>query len=109
MSSSQTQASATGTHSLGTELTIYQAGEVHNVLCELMKFHEEMEVDLSAVEDIDSAGIQALMHLHELALRKKKSLRMVRHSPAVLEVLALFNLEAYFGDPLVLPAAGGAA
>jgi hypothetical protein len=31
-------------------------------------------------------------------------LRIVGHSPAVLEGIEFFNMVAFFGDPLVIPA-----
>jgi hypothetical protein len=30
-------------------------------------------------------------------------LRLVKHSPATLEVMDLFHMAAYFGDPVVMP------
>lgn len=60
----------------------------------------EIEVDLSGVSEIDTAGLQ-------LMLQFKRScgdrLRYVQHSPAVLQILDLSNAGSHLGDPLVIP------
>ncbi|MCL4682004.1 MAG: STAS domain-containing protein [Rhodocyclaceae bacterium] len=60
----------------------------------------EIEVDLSGVSEIDSAGLQLMLQL------KRKCgprLRLVNHSQAVLQILDLSNAAAHFGDPVVIP------
>ncbi len=61
----------------------------------------EIEIDLSGVSEMDTAGLQLMLQI------KRKCgthLRLVNHSPAVLQVLDLSRTGAAFGDPLVLPA-----
>ena len=60
------------------------------------------EIDLSGVTEFDTAGVQLLMLAKQDALAKKSELRLVGHSPAVLEVFELLNVAAYFNDPLVM-------
>ncbi len=38
------------------------------------------------------------------AARTGKRLHLAKHSPAVVEVLELLNVAAYFGDPVLIPA-----
>lgn len=89
----------------GSELTIYQALELHETLAGLLAGSPVLEVDLSSVHEIDAAGLQVLIRLKASAARDDRTLRMVGHSREVLDVLDLFQLESYFGDPLILPAA----
>ncbi len=61
----------------------------------------ELEIDLSGVSEIDTAGLQLMLQIK----RKCGSrLRLVNHSPAVLQIFDLSRSAAHFGDPMVLPA-----
>ena len=60
------------------------------------------EIDLSGVTEIDTSGVQLLMLAKKEALAAQRELRLVGHSPAVLEVFELLNVAAYFSDPLVM-------
>ena len=62
----------------------------------------ELELDLGEVSEMDTAGFQLLYLLKREAKAENKKLRLVNHSQATLDVLGLLNMEAYFGDPLVL-------
>ena len=81
------------------ELTIFRAMELKPVL---MATPPVNEVDLSGVTDLDTAGVQLLMLAKKTALAQQRDLRLVAHSPAVLEVFELLNVAAYFGDHLVM-------
>ena len=48
------------------------------------------------------SGLQLLMLAKKTALAENRELRLVGHSPAVLEVFELLNVAAYFGDHLVM-------
>lgn len=65
--------------------------------------HAELEMDLSLVEALDAAGLQLLILCKNEASRIGHRIQLIEHSPAVLGTLDLFNLAAFFGDPLVLP------
>lgn len=80
------------------EMTIYTAMEQKNELIEYLKPDYELQIDLSAVSEIDCAGLQLLLWLKQEAPR----LKLIQHSRAVVEVLELLNLASYFGDPIVL-------
>ena len=68
------------------------------------------EIDLSGVTELDTAGLQLLMLAKKSAQAAHLQLRLVGHSPAVLNVFELLNVATYFGDPLVMdsPAAATA-
>lgn len=91
------------------EFNIYSAAELKDALLGLLNSHKQLDIDLGAVEDFDSSGVQILLMLKREALRQKRSLTFVQHAPSVREVLDLLNLVAELGDPLVIPldAAGG--
>ncbi|MDP3841181.1 MAG: STAS domain-containing protein [Oxalobacteraceae bacterium] len=85
------------------EMTIYRAAELKQTLLASLDLAEELEVDLAAVTELDTAGVQILILAKQQALARQRKLRLIAHSPAVLDVLELLNLAAYFGDPLVIP------
>uniref|UniRef100_UPI00051C7B7F STAS domain-containing protein n=1 Tax=Aeromonas finlandensis TaxID=1543375 RepID=UPI00051C7B7F len=55
-----------------------------------------------AVSEIDSAGLQLLLVAKKTALQQGSSLALVWHSNAVLELLELCQLSAFFGDPTLI-------
>ncbi|HRP95051.1 MAG TPA: STAS domain-containing protein [Rhodocyclaceae bacterium] len=59
-----------------------------------------IDIDLSGVTDVDTAGLQWMLMAKRLAGR---SVRFVHHSAAVLQMLDHANLAGPLGDPLVLP------
>lgn len=91
--------------SLDGELTIYRAAELTASLRTALASGADLELDLAAVTEMDSAGVQLLMAAKKTARAAGCELRLLRHSPAVLEVFETLNLAAYFGDPLPMPAA----
>jgi anti-anti-sigma factor len=64
----------------------------------------ELVVDLSAVTELDSAGLQLLLWLKAESQKRAFNLRLIRHSQAIMEVFELLKLSMYFGDPVVIPA-----
>ncbi|NKI97315.1 STAS domain-containing protein [Rhizobacter sp. SG703] len=87
------------------ELTIYRAAELKQTLLAAVAANPAVEVDLSQVSEFDSAGLQLLLLAKREAGAAGRTLRLVDHSPAVVEVLELFDLAAHFGDPLVVGSA----
>ena len=81
------------------EMTIFRALELKQTL---LADPVPVEIDLSGVTDIDTAGVQLLMLAKKTAQAAHRELRLVAHSPAVLEVFELLNVAAYFDDPLVM-------
>ncbi|WP_052452678.1 STAS domain-containing protein [Noviherbaspirillum autotrophicum] len=88
------------------EMTIYRVGELKGTLLAAIGKSSTLEIDLSAVTEIDTAGIQLLMLARKVAEAKGYALRLAAHSAAVVEAFELLNLAGYFGDPIVIvPAA----
>lgn len=89
---------------LGGELTIYAAADLKEGLLGAVGECAEMEINLSAVSDIDTAGLQVLMLAKRHAAASNKALHLVGHSRPVMELLELYDIAALFGDPVVIPA-----
>jgi anti-anti-sigma factor len=86
------------------DLTIYGATEIKQRLIDGIQADAVLELDLSHVAEIDTAGLQLLALAKRESLKLGHALRIVGHSPAVREVIEFLNLVAFFGDPLVIPA-----
>lgn len=84
-------------------MTIYEAAQLKPLLLEALQKHQHIEVDLSEVNEMDTAGMQLLLLLKRTAGRTRKSVSLVAHSPATLDVIDRYNLGGYFGDPVVIP------
>lgn len=81
------------------ELTIFRAMELKPVM---LATPQVDEIDLSGVTEIDTAGVQLLMLAKKTALDAQRDVKLVAHSPAVIDVFELLNVAAYFGDHLVM-------
>ena len=84
------------------EMSIYSAAEMRNELKKLLDKCDSMEFDLSGVSELDTSGFQLLLQMKKQSNAVGKEVLLSSHSPAVLEVLELYGMEDYFGDPLVL-------
>ncbi|MBA5685629.1 STAS domain-containing protein [Rugamonas apoptosis] len=87
------------------ELTIYRAADVKSQLLEALRQAALLEVDLSGVTELDTAGLQVLMLAKQVAATDGRALRLVGHSPAVMDVFEMLDLGAYFGDALLIHSA----
>ena len=87
------------------EMTIYTALEMKGQLLRHLAKAKELEVDLSQVTEIDSAGLQLLILLKRETAARDAVLRLTAHSAPVTDVIDTLNLAAYFGDQMVLAAA----
>ncbi len=85
-------------------MTIYNAAEIKTQLLDGVKTAGILELDLSHVGEIDTAGFQLLVMAKRESLRLEHTLRIIAHSPAVREVIDFYNMDAFFGDPIVIPA-----
>ena len=88
--------------SIDNELTIFTASDQKPRLLEFLATGNDLEIDLSKVAEIDTAGLQLLILLKREAAQAGKPLRFALHSKAVLDVLELTNLTHAFGDQIIL-------
>lgn len=86
------------------DMTIYNAAAQKRMLLEALSGCEELDLDLSRVSEMDTAGFQVLLLTKREAMQASKTMRLTAHSKAVTELLDLYNMASYFGDPLVIPA-----
>ncbi|MBS1140572.1 MAG: Sulfate transporter/antisigma-factor antagonist [Proteobacteria bacterium] len=97
MSSSQTL-------SIADDLTIYHALDLKKTLLDALAGTSDLELNLSQVGEMDTAGLQLLILLKMEAQRAGKSVRIIAHSQAVSDLIDFCSLGARFGDPLIIPA-----
>ncbi len=84
------------------EMTIYTALELKEKLLPPLAQCQALEIHLAGVGDIDSAGLQLLILVKNEAQLQGKALSLTGHSPAVLDLLDLCDLEGYFGDSVLI-------
>ncbi|BBL60510.1 STAS domain-containing protein [Methylomonas koyamae] len=84
------------------ELTIFTAAEQKNNVLSFLSSGDDLEINLSQVAEMDTAGLQLLILAKREAARAGKTLRFVMHSKAVLDILELVNLTTAFGDQVVI-------
>lgn len=92
--------------SIRGDMTVYTAAEQKNQLFQRLQIDPpcRVDIDLSEVSEIDCAGLQILLLLKAESSKRHIELHFIHHSKAVVEVLELLNLTAFFGDPVVIPA-----
>lgn len=80
---------------LGPDLTIAQAAACRDALVDaLCSGSGDLELDLSAVTDIDSAGLQLLLATRRSVRERGATLHLRNVSATVLDALAVFGLDA---------------
>ena len=87
------------------EMTIYQAAQQKQRLLDALASAHQIELDLSRVPEIDTAGLQLLILLKREAAARGTAVRIVAHSEPVRDAIEFCNMVTYFGDPMVIPAA----
>jgi len=88
------------------ELTIYTAAEWKERLLGLFAGGDEIELDLCAVAEMDTAGLQLLIMAKQQAASAGKRLRLANHSQAVVDLFDLCGIAQFFGDPMLLQPRG---
>ncbi|HSW03992.1 STAS domain-containing protein [Aquabacterium sp.] len=86
------------------ELCIVDSAPAKAALLQALDAAAELDIDLAGVSAIDTAGLQLLIAAKRAAGTAGKTLRLVGHSAPALELIELYDLASWFGDPLVLPA-----
>jgi anti-anti-sigma regulatory factor len=92
MSLQVTQAGPNALATLDGELTIQNVGTLREELA--AAGCQSVDIDLSGVTEIDTAGLQWLL----MAKRMADGVRFVNHSPAVIHMLELCHLEQLLGE-----------
>ena len=90
--------------SLDGEMTIYRAADLKVAVLEALRKTPVLEVDLSGVTELDTAGLQVLMLAKQTAAAEQRELRLLQHSPAVVEIFEMLDLVAFFGDAVLIHA-----
>ncbi|CAK0774681.1 STAS domain-containing protein [Gammaproteobacteria bacterium] len=88
------------------EMSIYTAIALKDPLLEPLANSRELVLDLSAVPEVDTSGVQLLLLLHRESVRRQVVLRISGMSAAVREALGLYGLLSWFGTSEVLPPEG---
>lgn len=83
-------------------MTICHAAQMKEELRLSLDGCTDVEIDLSEVSEMDTAGFQLLLLAKREAANAGKQLRLVAHSPATREVLDLFNMASYFDAPVMM-------
>lgn len=87
---------------LDGEVNIYRAAELKHSVLAALRQSRVLEIDLGGVTEFDTAGLQVLMLAKRTASAEQRELRLLHHSPAVVEVVELLNLGAFFGDAVLI-------
>jgi anti-sigma B factor antagonist len=80
------------------ELTIQTAAEQKVRLLAALEPADRLRLDLQAVTEVDTAGLQLLLMLRREAVQAGKAVELVGHSQPVLDVFALANRSAQLAD-----------
>lgn len=84
---------------LDTEQTIYQAAETHHALVSALHSASSIELDLSQIQEVDSAFVQILLWLQQESARLTKPVQLLNPSPSLCHVIQLLGLQdAFPGD-----------
>jgi len=89
--------------SLLGEFTIYAVSEFKQKIDstpDLVK--SDLYIDLSKVTRIDTSGIQALISIKKFYTIKGLNIHLMNHSEAMIAMIELYGLMAFFGDQLKL-------
>ncbi|QHJ01424.1 STAS domain-containing protein [Xylophilus rhododendri] len=73
-------------------MTIYRAQDLHAQLLQALEQDGALEIDLSEVSEIDSAGLQLIAAAQASAAARAAPLRLLAPSPAVRELFELLGL-----------------
>jgi anti-sigma B factor antagonist len=92
---------------LSGNVTIYNALAQKEALLNALATTSKLELDLSQVSEMDTAGLQLLILLKKEAQRADKRVSIVAHSQVVSSLIDFCNMATDFGDPLVIPARQG--
>lgn len=73
-------------------LTIYNAVESKKKIIDSIEKYDCIDLDLSDVEEIDTAGLQLILLAVKTAAEEGRPIRKITHSPATFELVNTLNL-----------------
>ena len=76
-----------------TTLTVDNITEHLNTLVELLKTHSTIEINLSGIKHIDSAGVAFLLELNTIAKQKSCSIKFIEIPNTVEHLCQLYNIQ----------------
>jgi ABC-type transporter Mla MlaB component len=79
-------------------MTIFQVAEQKETLQRALEGNEALEIDLSRVTELDTAGVQLMLVAQGEAAALGRSLQWGGHSHAVLRTLRRLSLESELGE-----------
>lgn len=88
--------------SLDGEINIYRAAELKTEVLDALRRAPVLEIDLAGVTELDTAGLQVLMLAKRTATEEQRELHLLNHSPAVVDIVEMLNLGAFFGDAVLI-------
>lgn len=86
------------------ELTIFGAADAYGLLTQVLSERRDLRINLAQTTEVDSSGVQLLLAAKRAAEAQGRSLEVVAHSEAMVEVMELLRLSHVFGDPDLTPA-----
>lgn len=78
------------------DMTIYAIEALKKGLSDEIDIYDRFELNLAAVEEIDSAGIQLLLALNNDLVQKKKELKITTVSGAVAKLIQDYGVSDCF-------------
>ena len=76
------------------EMTIFNASAIREQLLQGLQANKTLHVDLSAVTEFDTAGLQLMLASKTLADKQQITLRFTQPAEAVTELLELSGMQA---------------
>lgn len=77
-------------------MTVYEAEAQRNELLQALDASQGLEIDVSGLDEIDTAGVQLLVLAQREARLAGKPLRLSGQSAALQEALGRYGLAAHF-------------
>jgi anti-anti-sigma factor len=87
---------------LSGDFNIYSVHESKNSLLGLLDASAEIDIDLSAVVEFDSAALQILVLMKRMASKQNRVVQITAHSTSVVQLFELYDLVGFFGDPILM-------
>jgi len=94
---SQTQPDGSSRLVVDGDITIYDALDIKQHLLAAIMKNDKLELDLSQVSTMDTAGCQLLIMAKRESQRQGKAFHIAAMSESAQEIIDFYNLGAYLG------------